>query len=160
MNLDKKLELAHQWNLKALETTGERYDYVLAVQESWQYADAMEVEYNKRLKEQKDKIYDPMQQKIQEQELDQQRIDHLANEMKVSQVAHGEEWQPDWSQAPDGYDWWAMDEYGSWWFDQEPEWIDAEWAGYVFNKHNRSATEEAPSFNYQGDWKDSLRKKP
>ena len=49
---------------------------------------------------------------------------------------------------------------GAWWYDQEPKWIDGEWSGYSFAKNGRSSTEKATLFNYQGDWKDSLRKRP
>ena len=70
------------------------------------------------------------------------------------------EWQPDWSQAPNGFNWWAADKWGYYWYNQEPKWINDEWGGYIMNKNNRSATKGAPSFNYSGNWRDSLRKKP
>lgn len=55
-----------------------------------------------------------------------------------------EEWQPDWSQAP-------RDDVVAW------EMIDKDQAIWRV-KDNRYYL--APSFNYQGDWRDSLRKRP
>lgn len=58
------------------------------------------------------------------------------------------EWQPDWSQAPKGALTWAINSQGK-----------ATWATYD-KDGNYLETLIAPSFNYQGDWKDSLRKRP
>lgn len=70
-----------------------------------------------------------------------------------------EEWRPDWSVAPDGYDWFAVDEWGSWWYRNEPKWDGNEWTDYQDNLVG-SESEQADLFNYQGDWQDSLRKRP
>lgn len=58
-----------------------------------------------------------------------------------------EEWQPDWSQAPDA-DAWRMYRDGNcaWLIDLGGE--DFIWFG------------RAPSFDYQGNWQNSLRKRP
>ena len=62
------------------------------------------------------------------------------------------QWQPDWSQAPDWAKWWCQDEDGdSWWCEEKPIISTSFWNGFEG---------KAPSFNYQGDWKDSLRKRP
>lgn len=71
-----------------------------------------------------------------------------------------EEWQPDWSQAPDGYNWWAADQRGCYWYDRDPKWIDGEWGGYTINKKNRSVAKQTSSLGYIGNWKNSLRKRP
>lgn len=72
-----------------------------------------------------------------------------------------EEWQPDWSQAPDWANWWAQDKSGFCaWHKLEPsreqsmcEWVvDFSGGGDGFTG--------SPTFGYQGDWKDSLRKRP
>lgn len=72
---------------------------------------------------------------------------------------HEEEsdWQPDWSQAPEWANSWGMAEIGQAW------WLSGEW--HVNNRGGFSSTgfikaEKAPSFDYQGNWKDSLRKRP
>ena len=58
--------------------------------------------------------------------------------------------EPDWSQAPDNAIAWKMNKY------KYCMWLQ---------EHNNPAQSliwlcDAPSFNYQGDWKDSLRKRP
>ena len=70
--------------------------------------------------------------------------------------------EPDWSQAPESAKFWAMDHNRmAHWFNLEPcldkcdEWVlGNNWEG----TNNRYSA--ALSFNYQGDWKDSLRKRP
>lgn len=67
-----------------------------------------------------------------------------------------EEWQPDWSQAPEWANWWAMDldENQAHWYEVEPT-IDA----IAWIRRTRTC-KQAPSFDYQGNWKESLRKRP
>ena len=65
--------------------------------------------------------------------------------------------EPDWSVAPDWANWWAMDDSGYfWWYQKEPKNKDGGWC-VTYTADDFLA---APSFNYQGDWKDSLRKRP
>lgn len=67
-----------------------------------------------------------------------------------------EEWQPDWSQAPSWTNWWAMDADGDcYWFENKPEMKSVAWLPL-----NASKVNEAKSFDYQGNWKESLRKRP
>ena len=61
-----------------------------------------------------------------------------------------DEFNIDWSQAPDNAIAWKMNKY------KYCMWLQ---------EHNNPAQSliwlcDAPSFNYQGDWKDSLRKRP
>lgn len=63
--------------------------------------------------------------------------------------------EPDWSQAPERAEYWTMNDDGkAQWHFSKPFlpafgfWASAEHSVY------------APSFNYQGDWKSSLRKRP
>lgn len=66
-----------------------------------------------------------------------------------------EEWQPDWSQAPAGYNWFCVGSNGGYGFfsNQAPElfkdyyFVGAD--GFVVNNHG-----------YQDNWKNSLRKRP
>src|SRR5699024_4542023 len=69
-----------------------------------------------------------------------------------------EEWQPDWSQAPEWAKYWHYNSYHSaYWVDAKPETrSDTAWSFDFLNKR----AVEAPSFNYQGNWQDSLRKRP
>ena len=65
-----------------------------------------------------------------------------------------EEWQPDWSQAPDDAMYWAMDENGLCnWYKNKPEVHIDQW-------DFGNVVESSKSFNYQGNWQDSLRKRP
>ena len=70
-----------------------------------------------------------------------------ADKRNYSEKQDSSEWQPDWSQAPKGSDAWRM--YGdgncAWLVD-----IDGDFKWWA----------PAPSFDYQGDWKDSLRERP
>lgn len=67
-----------------------------------------------------------------------------------------EEWQPYWSQAPEWVKYWAIDkDFIANWFDGKPS-MDS---GYLSFGESIQC-DVAPSFNYQGDWRDSLRKRP
>ena len=68
--------------------------------------------------------------------------------------------EPDWSIAPDGFNWWAVDSFGSYWYARKITWNGDEWDYEKGLFNGGSPTIEAPSFNYQGDWKNSLRKRP
>ena len=71
------------------------------------------------------------------------------------------EWQPDWSQAPEWANWWVMDG------DKKTRWIYSEleqpYTSDTFLRWfavGRFDSEDAPSFSYTGDWRNSLRKRP
>jgi len=65
-----------------------------------------------------------------------------------------EEWQPDWSQAPEWANWWAADkDLVSFWHEDKPKFDEIEF-------YQCGMFCYAPSFNYQGNWQDSLRKRP
>ena len=103
------------------------------VADAWKYADAMQAEADEREKE--------------------QQSEHVFEVIK--------EWQPDWSQAPDWANWWAMDE------NKNTRWIYSELEQpYTSDTYlrwfavGRFGSEDAPSFGYTGDWRKSLRKRP
>ena len=66
-----------------------------------------------------------------------------------------EEWQPDWSQAPDGFNYFCVGSEGGYGFfsKQEPELCGIYYFvgndGFVCKNHS-----------YQGNWQDSLRRRP
>ena len=65
-----------------------------------------------------------------------------------------EEWQPNWSQAPEWANWWAADkDLVSFWHEDKPKFDEIEF-------YQCGMFCDAPSFNYQGNWQDSLRKRP
>lgn len=77
----------------------------------------------------------------------------------VTRVAAPDPWPgPDWSQAPDGAVAWSADESrtADWWVGVgTPEVVGVAWLGRGGIRPVR-----APSFNYTGDWRESLRKRP
>ena len=71
------------------------------------------------------------------------------------------EWQPDWSQAPDWANWWCLSVmHGAMWFSREPICTKSTWVMLNDVKFCATSFDEAPSFNYPGNWQDSLRKRP
>lgn len=133
-----KLQMAHEYALSAhknpnISATHNPEDLA---SRAWRYADAMQAEADKR----------------KETGLPEATKCHLGKNQ--------EEWQPDWSQAP---------EDACCWFIGGESWdIKPYWSKYI-PCHKSATTQttwqgngmvEAPSFNYQGDWKDSLRKRP
>lgn len=127
-----KMQMAHEMAL-AIQGTKLLHDMELVSEMAWKYADAMQAEADKRE--------------------DKTRPEVL------------EEWQPDWSQAPEWAEWWAMDGFSNKanWYKTEPFLDDDadedsdEW-NIVLNSSD--TYKEASSFGYQGNWKDSLRKRP
>lgn len=123
-----KLTIATKVLLKLIETNKTGFDAEGIAAYSFEIADAMQAEAEKR-------------------------------ECKERPDVLKEEWQPDWSQAPEWANWWAMDGNGdSYWHSCVDEPFVNE---YIFEIANpQGHTFDAPSFNYQGNWQDSLRKRP
>ena len=138
-----KLEMAHEYLLRFSGTT---------VADAWRYADAMQVEAEKRKPS-------GLPESLRE------RHDFTEAIAKGVENYEKEEWQPDWSQAPDGYNWWAMDgfiKHANWYIDKpyldDDSEIESEWN--IDLKTDSATYIKAPLFNYQGNWQDSLRKRP
>ena len=137
-----KLEMAHEYLLRFSGTT---------VADAWQYADAMQAEADKREKE-----------GVEEESKKRKEVrQKLINTFESNKLHCSDDWQPDWSQAPDGYDWWAMDGFSGVanWYKSEPFLDDDdtdEWNVVL----SIATYREAPSFGYTGDWRNSLRKRP
>lgn len=145
--MKSKLDLAHDWAMKALDEW-----YVTntddLVDAAWIYADAMYAENEKR-------------EKIEAGEKRKQMRELLNadNTFIEKEGRHFDdvEWKPDWSQAPDWATAWSHDRLGSHWWDSAPKkgfdmWIPSNSNSYKYD--------ESPDFNYQGHWRDSLRKRP
>ena len=136
-----KLEMAHDYAMKHIQE-GWDINYDVLVVAAWQYADAMQAEADKREKQNKDEFYanlaDPMK-KVREQK-----------------------WQPDWSQAPK----WAThffcerdeDDQLNGYFTEDERGISIDFDIRGFDGYGRVCS--CKTFNYQGDWQDSLRKRP
>ena len=66
-----------------------------------------------------------------------------------------DEWQPDWSDAPDNMTHFAVDANGSgWFFNREPH-ADSDSCWYCGDD-----SAELKNHSYTGNWQDSLRKRP
>lgn len=165
MILDKA-KMAHDWAMKYGKVDS-NYNRENTVQLAWDYADAMQAEEDKRVK----------QKAISDAESSNVFFEKLTDSRSLTKDEHGnclhfhhefghkkcmdcgaslEEWQPDWSQAPDGYDWWAMDKDGfSAWHKSKPNTQSG-----IYFWIRLPTVIKAPSFEYQGNWQDSLRKRP
>ena len=129
-----KLEMAHEWYLKHLEVHESA-----SVHGAWQYADAMQAAADERENEERDKI--------------KQNERNYHDEL----VSIGlEEWQPDWSQAPEWASWWAMDmDKNCYWYEDKLHLGDVEW-----DRHSIGKSFKSKHYGYTGDWRESLRKRP
>lgn len=129
--------MAHDWVMKYGKVDS-NYNRENTVQLAWDYADAMQAEADKREPSGFPNV-----------------LRGACGEIVAVKV-DDKEWQPDWSQAPDGFNWWAMDNDGfSAWHKSKPN----TQSGIYFWIRLPTAI-RAPSFEYQGNWQDSLRKRP
>lgn len=139
-----KLKLAHDWYMKHSESASFMYT---EVDQAWQYADAMQAEADKREKA--------------EAEQKRKEIREMLNAPNTFVEREGqhfddvEEWQPDWSQAPDGYNWFCVGGCSGvgYFCNIEP---------VIYKDHYWFAGEDAKKVidhGYQGNWKESLRKR-
>lgn len=119
---------------------------------AWRYADAMQAEADKRSKAEAEQKRKAAREML--------NADNTFLE-KEGQHFDDMEWQPDWSQAPDWANWWAMDE------NKNTRWIYSEleqpYTSDIFLRWfavGKFDSEDAPSFGYTGDWRESLRKRP
>ena len=129
-----KLTIAHEWYMKHADGANTHMDLEIGL--AWKYADAMQDEADKRVKAQ--------------EEVDAEQSKMVRETLQSS----GKEWQPDWSLAPCWADWWATDkDLDSFWHENKPNFDEIEF-------YQCGMFCDAPSFNYQGNWQDSLRKRP
>ena len=132
-----KLEMAHDFAMKLVGNP--------TTPVSWQYADAMQAEADKRNKAEDEKKRADIREML--------KADNTFIE-REGQHFDDVEWQPDWSQAPEWADWWAIDkDLVSFWHEDKPKFDEVEF-------YQCGVFCDAPSFNYQGNWQDSLRKRP
>ena len=118
MILDKA-KMAHEWAVKhgKSDTIGDRLNMV---RYAWGYADAMQAEADKRVVKLPDVFFDAKQ---------------------------NEEWQPDWSQAPENMTHWGMELGSAYWLKEE--------GNGLFCKIGKASL-----FGYTGNQQGSLRKRP
>lgn len=142
-----KLTIATKVLLKLIETDKTGFDAEGIAGYAWEITDAMQAEAEKRNKE--------------EAEQKRKEIREMLNAPNTFVEREGqhfddvEEWQPDWSKAPEWAKWWAMDaDSDCYWFENKPDTMSVTWVPF-----NASEVGEAPSFDYQGNWKESLRER-
>ena len=139
-----KLEMAHEYAIALINSDCEmQFDKFIRL--CWNYADAMQAEVDKREKEEIDK-----------QSAELRNILNLSNSKPLELQPDLEDWQPDWSQAPNGYDWFVVGgRSGKGFFCLvEPE---------IVKDHYWFVGEDClsvGSHGYTGDWRNSLRKRP
>ena len=150
-----KLQMAHEYALKMLENLNpmqmEKPTRDGIVYECFELADAMQAEADKREKEE-----------AAQKRKEIREILNAPNTFVEREGQHFDdvEWQPDWSQAPDWANWWCLSVmHGAMWFSREPICTKSTWAMLNDVKFCAASFDEAPSFNYQGNWQYSLRKR-
>ena len=137
-----KLQMAHDYLLKLMEINP-KLNAKYATEFVWEMADAMQAEADKR----KPSGFPDV-------------LRGACGEVIAVRV-NNMEWQPDWSQAPDWANWWCLSVmHGAMWFSREPICTKSTWVMLNGVKFCAASFDEAPSFNYAGNWQDSLRKRP
>ena len=153
-----KLEMAHEIAV-AMQSQEPITDMKLLSALAWQYADAMQAEADKReCKERTDVLL------TKDKCGNCLHFHHEFGHKKCMDCgASLEEWQPDWSQAPDSLvKYFAVDENGrGGWFISKPTLCSDHWYWSDFEERiDNDHYDHAPSFGYTGDWRNSLRKRP
>lgn len=147
-----KLQMAHEMAL-AIQGTKLIHDMELVSDMAWKYVDAMQAEADKR----EVSIEETMKDHVH---------DYIYGRVCACGAVNGaeKEWQPDWSQAPSWANWWVigyLTGQGVW---SETKPVCVKFNGVNYWEVGSPVGEEhlsvAPSFNYQGNWQDSLRKRP
>lgn len=140
-----KLQMAHDY-LRDIVSNWEYDDSFNPVDEAWKLADAMQAEADKRKSSEFPNV-----------------LRGACGEIVAVKV-DDMEWQPDWSQAPEWANWWvigSLTKQGIW-SEAKPNSVRINGADYweVTSPIGDEHLSVAPSFNYTGDWRDSLHKRP
>ena len=153
-----KLEMAHEYAIALINSDCEmQFDKFIRL--CWDYADAMQAEADKReCKERTDVLL------TKDKDGNCLHFHHEFGHKKCMDCgASLEEWQPDWSQAPDSLvKYFAVDKNGrGGWFISKPTLCSDHWYWSDFEERvDNDNYDYAPSFGYTGDWRNSLRKRP
>lgn len=142
-----KMQLAHDMALELVKIKPSLSAWQIA-DRCFEYADAMQAEADKRIKA--------------EAEQKRKEVREILNDANTFIEREGqhfddvEEWQPDWSQAPKGYDYFCIGgcSRNGYFCPIEP---------VIYKDHYWVVGEEAievKGHGYTGNWQDSLRKRP
>lgn len=159
-----KLEMAHEYAIELIRKNDyKQYNMESAVQHGWEYADAMQAEADKRKPKEPRETHKNLAEFKMYPEYDASInyppdawVMYKGEKRLAVSIDIKKEWQPDWSQAPNGYDWFVVGgRSGKGFFClikpaivKDRYWFVGEDCLSV-DKHN-----------YTGDWRDSLRKRP
>ena len=149
-----KLEMAHEIAV-AMQSQEPITDMKILSALAWCYADAMQAEADKREKEEAAQRRKEIREML--------NAPNTFVEREGQHFDDVEEWQPDWSQAPDNLvKYFAVDENGrGGWFISKPTLCGDHWYWSDFEERvDNDHYDHAPSFGYTGDWRESLRKRP
>ena len=144
-----KLEMAHEWAMKHgdAKTIGSRQNMI---KYAWEYADAMQAEAEKRNKAEAAQKRKEIREMLNDANTFIEREGQHCDDV--------EEWQPDWSQAPEWAVAFTVDTHGdSMWWSEQPTRTSLSW---FVDDYIVWRCDAAPSFGYTGDWRNSLRKRP
>lgn len=147
-----KMQMAHDWYMKHVNVDQyKRVDDEELISWSFDYVDAMQAEADERENKTRPKAL-----LTKDKDGKCLHFNHEFGHKKCMDCgASLEEWQPDWSQAPDGAEYWAMDKDDTAnFFKNKPETTNGN--GWDFGGVMQSNN----SHSYQGNWQDSLRKRP
>ena len=146
-----ELKMAHEFAMKQLENSKGNITIASLKSFAWEYADAMQAEADKREHKHLFLNGQPCSCGVSTQDV----VWKIGERQEIRE----EEWQPDWSQAPDGFDWLAIDGVGPFWYRNMPTWDGEEWSAYKDDREG-SSTENTMPFGYKGKYINSLRKRP
>lgn len=142
-----KLEMAHEWYMMQTRRNG-----CALVVDAWKYADAMQAEADKRNKAEAEQKRKAIREMI--------NADNTFLE-KEGQHFDDVEWQPDWSQSPKDMNYFFVNKDGSkFWTINEPDKPNLTEHVMNFSDCGGDCYAYASSQDYQGDWRESLRKRP
>ena len=149
-----KLQMAHDFAMKLAGNPNTPLKTLESIVDiSWKYADAMQAEADKRNKTEAEQKRKAVREML--------NADNTFLE-KEGQHFDDVEWQPDWSQAPE----WAThffcepdeDDQLNGYFAEDKRGISIDFDIRGFDGYGRVCS--CKTFNYQGNWQDSLRKRP
>lgn len=146
-----KMDYAHEYAMRN-SIHEDKFNTIKGfVKQAWEYADAMQAEADKRKKQKLDEV----RKGLKEGWFLEKEGHHSEDEATLCNTyTSPKEWQPDWSQAPEWAEYWVKTISGEYlWCVEKPTML-----GEYFRSLGGSSP--APSFNYQGNWQDSLRKRP
>ena len=150
-----KLEMAHEWAMKIIEGNVRAADASDLLDRAWQYADAMQVEADKRTTKCDEKIEINMYPEWDASINYPPDAWVMYRGEKRLAISIKEEWQSDWSQAPEWANFIVMSKAGtSYWHANEPKASGNGWVG------GGLCDLAYMDFYHKGDWRDSLRKRP